>query len=138
MKRPSRHLSVSEVICRCGKCKLAYIREELAEGFEMLRELVGDELCADVPIDASSGFRCTAHNESLIDFKTKKRLSSPFSRHMIGEALDLKTPEGLTVNQFAALAEKVPQFANGGIGIYSWGIHVDVRGWKARWDRRGK
>lgn len=138
MTRPSRHLSVSEVSCKCGKCGLAHIQQELADGFEMLRELVGDELCRDVPIDCSSGFRCTAHNESLIDFLTKKRLSSPFSKHLIGAALDLKTPEGLSVDEFAALAEKVPQFANGGIGIYSWGIHVDVRGWKARWGRRGK
>ena len=47
-------------------------------------------------------------------------------------------PKQLTPEELKKFAEEIPEFANGGIGIYDWGIHVDVRGRRARWDYRTK
>jgi len=128
----STHFSRSELQCKCG-CGLCYMRKQLLDGLEHLRTLCCEHLGKDVPIHLGSAFRCTRHNESIVNPKTKKRLSSPFSQHLVGTAGDPHTPEGLTVELFAEFAEQVPQFYTGGIGIYPWGLHVDVRGYKARW-----
>ena len=53
------------------------------------------------------------------------------SRHVSGQAADIVPSSGQGLGKLYDLADK--QFANGGVGKYSTFIHVDVRGFKARW-----
>lgn len=65
----------------------------------------------------NSAYRTPEHNA--------KEGGEEFSMHLYGAAADLKCPAGLTPKQMAGFAREImPDW--GGVGIYSWGIHVDV------------
>ena len=54
------------------------------------------------------------------------------SQHLYGIAADISVP-GVAPKTVAAYLETLlPN--TGGIGIYSWGVHVDVRKTKSRWN----
>ena len=96
------------------------VEPELIAKLEKLRSRLGQSLTIN------SGYRTAEHN--------KKVGGSPNSQHTKGTAADIAKVPGLTIDEMAILAEKV---GFDGIGKYSWGIHVDVRGKRARWDGRG-
>jgi hypothetical protein len=78
-----------------------------------------------LPLRVNSGLRCKVWNQ--------KNNGANASKHMTGLACDLGTPKGITPEKMATVAEEV--IGNtGGIGIYSWGIHIDSRSVKARWN----
>lgn len=73
----------------------------------------------------NSGLRCSQWNQ------IQGGVSN--SQHRYGTAVDLGKPSGVSVAEMAAIAEDV--IGNtGGIGIYSWGIHIDSRKTKSRWN----
>lgn len=78
-----------------------------------------------VPLPVNSGLRCEVWNRLQKD-------ASPNSRHKLGAACDLGAPAGVTPEEMYRVAEEVIG-DTGGIGIYSWGIHIDDRTTKARW-----
>ena len=109
-----------EFACKCGKCggfpvepKEAFIRK-----LDAFRERVGE------PVYINSGVRCKAHNAD----PTVGGASD--SRHLYGDAADIRCNDK-TPRQLYDIADEL--FPNGGVGLYSWGIHVDDRGHRARW-----
>ena len=114
----------TEFACKGKNCceHSAPINMRLVEALQILREQ------ANAPLSVNSGFRCVKHNKTVGGAKN--------SQHIYGTAADIALPQGYSPVQFAALADSLDQFD--GIGIYDWGIHVDVRGTKARWDYRTK
>lgn len=119
----SKHFSKSEFACKCG-CGFDTPVPELVTKLEKFREL-----CGNKPVHINSACRCAKHNAS------KPVGGAKNSQHVKGTAADVKLIPGLSVDKMAALAE---QAGFDGIGKYGWGVHVDVRGFKARWDYRGK
>lgn len=78
-----------------------------------------------VTLRVNSGLRCKVWNQ--------KNNGASQSQHMTGFACDLGCPKGITTEKMASVAEEV--IGNtGGIGIYDWGIHIDSRSIKARWN----
>ena len=117
----SAHFSKKEFACKCG-CGFNQVKPELIAKLEKLREL-----CGNKPLKINSGCRCAKHNKAQNGAKN--------SQHLYGTAADVRLPdENMSVDEFAKLAE---QAGFDGIGKYSNRIHVDVRGYKARWDKRG-
>lgn len=123
-KKLSTHFSTKEFACPC--CGVAIAHPQLLLVLEQLRAAVCAELDKEVPLHINSGFRCTLHNAALPN-------SSPYSQHCVGRAADIRRVPNLSVERLAELAENIVQLQAGGIGIYSWGVHVDVRGYRARW-----
>ncbi|MBQ8693394.1 MAG: DUF882 domain-containing protein [Synergistaceae bacterium] len=115
----SAHFSKKEFACKCG-CGFDTPVPELVDKLEIFRELCGNRATY-----INSACRCVKHNAKVGGAKN--------SQHVKGTAADIRLIPGMTVDQMAKLAE---QAGFDGIGIYSWGIHVDVRGYKARWDYR--
>lgn len=113
----SKHFKLSEF--ESGDTKEVKIDPELIEKLEKLRQRIGQ------PLVINSGYRTPEHNERVG--------GSPKSQHVEGRAADIREVKGLSIDEMAILAESI---GFGGIGKYSWGIHVDVRGEKARWDYR--
>ena len=117
----SPNFSRRELACRCG-CKtppeVAENLTKLAADLERLRSLAG------VPITVTNAYRCPEHNRRIG--------GAPNGQHPKGNAADLVT-RSLTPSQLKALAEKVPAFKNGGIGLYPSFLHVDRRAGAARW-----
>ena len=117
----SAHFSREELQCRC--CGQLKISSRLLAGLEALRALAG------VPIVVHAGYRCARHNAEVGGV--------PLSEHTLGLAADIHLP-GMSLQQMYELASSVPQFAEGGIGVYDGDfLHVDVRGHRSRWARVG-
>jgi uncharacterized protein YcbK (DUF882 family) len=112
----SQHFSRKEFECRC--CGRLQLDSHLVEGLEALRALAG------VTVVVNAGYRCPRHNQEVGGV--------PNSEHTRGLAADIRLP-GLSLQQMYELAMQVPQFAEGGIGVYDGDfLHVDVRGHRAR------
>jgi uncharacterized protein YcbK (DUF882 family) len=115
----SEHFSTSELACpHCGKIGLD---PSLIPALEELRAAAGG------PVEVDSGYRCPIYNAEAGGVSK--------SQHMQGRAADVKIP-GKTLQEMYNLAEAVPAFRMGGIGVYDGGfIHVDTRDQKTRWAR---
>ncbi len=85
-------------------------------------------LIAGRPIKVNSGYRCAKHNKAVG--------GASHSQHLVGRAADIVIA-GLTLNEMVELAERIDVFHNGGIGVYLQAgfIHVDSRGYRARWKK---
>lgn len=94
----------------------------LARALEELREFIG-------PIRINSGFRTVDENNRVG--------GASRSQHLYGRGADIK-PMRVSVRQAAAAAERVPAFRRGGIGTYNGHLHVDIRGYHARWSGTSK
>lgn len=117
----SKHFSKKEFACKCG-CGFDTPVPELVTKLEKFREL-----CGNKPIIINSACRCAKHNASKAVGGAKN------SQHVKGTAADVRKFADMSVDEMAKLAE---QAGFDGIGKYKWGVHVDVRGVKARWDYR--
>jgi hypothetical protein len=118
-----KYFTKKEFRCKCGgKYCNGYPAEvdmTMVKVCDMIRQRIGK------PISVNSGLRCKQHNANCG--------GATASRHMYGDACDLGKPSGVTPAQMAKIAEDILG-DSGGIGIYSWGIHVDTRRTKARWN----
>ena len=109
-----------EMACRCG-CHQMMMTRSLMHAWQKLRYGL------DMPIVINRGYSCWEHHVNIYkrDFPDDWQNKLTYhSKHLTGEALDMATPEGLTVEEFAEAA------GNAGftyIIMYSWGIHADVR-----------
>ena len=120
-----KYFRKEEFKCKCGGryCNgyPAEIDMDMVRDADAIRERLG------VPLRVNSGLRCRQHNIN--------EGGATNSRHLYGDACDLGKPDGVTVNQMFDTAEGVIG-GTGGVGAYNWGIHIDKRGSKARWDER--
>jgi uncharacterized protein YcbK (DUF882 family) len=115
----SAHFSRKELSCRC--CGRLQIDSRLLDGLEALRAIAGSEIIVH------AGYRCPRHNREVGGV--------PNSEHLRGLAADISLP-GVPLQRMYELALEIPQFADGGIGVYDGNfLHVDVRDRRARWAR---
>lgn len=112
-----------EFKCKCGGkyCNgyPAEPDERMVRIADAIRKRIGK------PITVNSGLRCKTHNANVGGVSN--------SQHLYGTAADLGCPSGCTPSQMASIAEEI-MGETGGIGIYSWGIHIDTRSTKSRWN----
>ena len=112
-----------EFKCKCGGkyCNgyPAEPDERMMRIADAIRKRIGK------PITVNSGLRCKTHNANVGGVSN--------SQHLYGTAADLGCPSGCTPSQMASIAEEI-MGETGGIGIYSWGIHIDTRSTKSRWN----
>lgn len=118
-----KYFSKEEFACKCGGryCNgyPASIDMDLPKIADKIRERIKK------PIPVNSGLRCKQHNANVGGVSN--------SQHLYGTAADLGKPAGVTPKEMAAIAEELMP-NTGGIGIYSWGIHIDTRETKSRWN----
>lgn len=110
-----------EFHCKCGKCGGFPVEPDL--GMVRIADAIRERL--GVPVHVNSGVRCEAHNRAVG--------STSGSQHLYGMACDLQKPKGIVAARMAEIAEDI-MGNTGGIGIYSWGIHIDNRKTKSRWN----
>lgn len=112
----SEHFSEVEFACRCcGKVK---VYPELVQKLEMLRGMAG------APVVITSGYRCAGYNKAAGGVEN--------SYHTFGMAADVWV-YAVRPHDLAKMAEKA---GFDGIGVYpaQGFVHVDVRGYRARWE----
>ena len=117
-----KYFKKSEFACKCGKYCNGYPTE-----IDMNMVKIADKIRAKIgkPITINSGLRCKTHNANVGGVSN--------SQHLYGNAADLGCPAGCTPTQMASIAEEI-MGNTGGIGTYSWGIHIDTRSTKSRWN----
>lgn len=119
----SPHFTRRELDCRCGCTTPLRIQQNLARlagDLELLRVELGGK------VGITSGYRCPKRNREVG--------GASQSQHMQGTAADLAVPTGMQ-DEFEAAALRVPAFKAGGVGVYpNGGVHVDRRGYVARWN----
>ena len=111
----SEHFTADEFACPC--CGVVLAQSELVEKLENLRRIAGG------PVVITSGYRCPAHNKAVGGVEN--------SYHTRGMAADIFVC-AISPRQLAEMAE---QAGFDGIGVYpeQGFVHVDVRGYRARW-----
>lgn len=109
----SKNFKLSEFACN-GKscCSEVLFAPEVIERLQWMRDR------CKKPITLYSGYRCAKHNKEVGGVSQ--------SKHILGLAADLKIPDGMTLSEFAALAESA-----GFRGVLKYTerdfVHVDVR-----------
>lgn len=119
-----QYFTRAEFRCQCGgKYCNGYPAEPAEETVRMADEI---RRRAGVPLNVNSGLRCQRHNAAVGGVAN--------SLHRTGQAVDLSgaiPPDKLHAIAEAVQAEMIP--GRGGLGLYSWGIHID-NGKKSRWN----
>lgn len=109
-----------DLACKCcGEMPENGIDQKLISVLEGMSNEVGSKL------ELSCAYRCPSHNEEVGGV--------PNSQHVQGCAADVILPDSMTIDELADLAER---HGADGIGKYydSQFVHVDTRGYEARWD----
>ena len=112
-----KHFKQKEFACKCG-CGANKMNHDLIRLLDKIREHFGR------PVIINSGIRCKTHNARVGGVSN--------SQHLYGTAADIAIP-GVAPRMVAQYVETLMP-NSGGIGIYSWGVHVDVRKTKSRWN----
>ena len=119
---PSTHLSWAELACH-DLDRTRYPVEwrdtraaVLAAVFERFRAF-----CGGLPLTIGSGYRTPAWNRKQGGIKQ--------SQHVQGKAIDLYPPAGVFVPAFHEFARVFADMEPliGGLGLYAWGAHLDIR-----------
>lgn len=111
----TKNFHLSEFVCKCGKCQDVYVDDLLIEYLQAIRDYV------DVEIFTNSCYRCKSHNAAVGGGSS--------SYHLKGRAADIRS-EKVAPAELAKIAEGL---GIKGIGLYSWGIHIDTRTTKFFW-----
>lgn len=119
-----QYFARAEFRCQCGGryCD-GYPAEPAEETVRMADEI---RRRAGVPLTVNSGLRCARHNAEVGGVSN--------SLHTTGQAVDLSgsiSPAKLHQIAEQVQAEMIP--GRGGLGLYSWGVHID-NGKYSRWN----
>lgn len=112
------NFKVSEFACHDGSDPI-FISPELVTVLQDVRT----HFNAATNVGDHSGFRTASHNAKVG--------GSPTSQHLYGMAADFHVAGVAHKNVYDYLDKKYS--GTYGIGLYSWGVHVDVRKTKSRW-----
>lgn len=119
-----QYFARAEFRCQCGgKYCNGFPAEPAEETVRMADEI---RRRAGVPLKVNSGLRCARHNAEVGGVSN--------SLHTTGQAVDLSgsiSPAKLHQIAEQVQGEMIP--GRGGLGLYSWGIHID-NGKKGRWN----
>ena len=118
-----RYFTRAEFRCPCGKCGGFPVEpdEKRVRTVDAIRAKLGKPI--GIVDSGGSGVRCPEHNAKVGGVAT--------SYHLKGMAADLHCATATTA-ELKNAAEAV-MGKTGGIGLYDWGIHVDV-GKYSRWN----
>ena len=105
---------IKEFACKDGTDKIL-IDSELVEKLQIIREYFGK------PVNVNSAYRTEEYNKAVGGVAD--------SQHLLGKAADISI-SGVAPSTIANFAKSI---GFGGIGIYSWGCHLDTRKDKAIW-----
>ena len=125
----SKDFSSAEFACKCGKCGLPKsVHPALIDGLQAMHDQTGKK------VTVNSGGRCAEHNQAVGGVAHSEHIVTP--EDPVCKAADVEI-EGMTSEQAFAIAVKIPEFENAGVGVYDPQriVHVDIREKKARWGR---
>ena len=137
MTNISDNFTRSESTCRCG-CGKFGADIELVKVLEMLRAWLRINHNPNAIVKMHSWFRCYEHNNRPADEKNSRGIfgagSNKHSWHLTGAAGDFSSPNVPNELIVWFLRDAFPD--KYGVGIYDWGVHLDMRPMRVDWDYR--
>ena len=123
LKQITKNFHRSEFDCKDGtKVPAKYFNNliKLATNSQVIRDVI------DAPITISSGYRTVSHN--------KKVGGAKHSQHLTASAADFHQSKlnPLVLYCLIELLIEKKEIDEGGVFLYDWGVHYDIRGVKAR------
>lgn len=113
----TKNFKVREFACRDGSDPV-FIHPVLPVWCQLVRDKFG------YSFSPNSAYRTVSYNAKIG--------GAAKSKHCMGLAVDIPAKEGTTPQQLYDFFEECLG-DSGGLGIYSWGVHVDPRKTKSRW-----
>ncbi len=110
--KTSKWFTIEEIQCHCG-CGQKHSDIKLLNMADRLRDHIG------LPMIVHCVNRCISHNKAVGGVVG--------SLHVSGYAMDFHC-QGLSVKKLKKICKKLwkkREILTGGLGIYSWGIHID-------------
>lgn len=117
-KQLTPNFRVREFACRDGSDPV-FIHPAVPVWCQAVRDAFG------YSFSPNSAYRTVSYNAGIKD-------ASPKSKHCLGLAVDIPAKGGTTPQQLYDFFEELLG-DTGGLGLYSWGVHVDPRKVKSRW-----
>jgi len=119
----TRNISESEIACHCG-CGQSIIEMDLIYSLQHIRDII------EKPIIIHCLNRCETHNKNIGGVEN--------SMHIKGMAADFHV-KGVSIEDLhtRCMGMYNANFIKGGLGLYDWGVHIDI-GKKRNWDKRNK
>ena len=124
----SKNFKKSEFKCRDGSevpDELMDNLKDLVENLQIIRDTIGK------PIRIISGYRSPKYNRRIGGARK--------SQHMKAKAADMviKGMKPAEVHRIVTGLIKEGKIKKGGVGLYKYFVHYDVRGFNARWKGKG-
>lgn len=117
-KQLTKNFKVREFACKDGTDTI-FVAPALVDILQKIRDHFGK------PVVINSAYRHDKYNKTIG--------GATYSQHLYGSAADIHI-QGVDPKELYAYTDSIMK-KTGGLGIYSWGIHVDVRGGvMARWN----
>jgi uncharacterized protein YcbK (DUF882 family) len=125
VKRLSDHFWSFEMACHCrrAECDVIYVDMDHIEYLEIKRAEIAKVFGHELPFIVMSGHRCVDHNKDCG--------GKPGSYHLIGKATDIYIPG----HNMSMLAKYFSDADGLGTYISDNFLHIDNRGYKARWSK---
>jgi uncharacterized protein YcbK (DUF882 family) len=120
----SRHFNAWDATCHCG-CGLKIVDKKLWNMVEELRAYLCEITGRTVPIDIHCSVRCELHNADVGGEVQSRHLPE---YHLKSEgAADLHAIgiSNIRLRHHARKLWKDKKILTGGLGCYTWGIHID-------------
>lgn len=121
----SKNFRVREFACHDGS-QTVMVADELVRLLQALRDYKG------MPVHITSGYRTRAHNRAVGGV--------PNSQHCLGKAADITVAANSPRQVWEAIESgRVPGIDPDliGMGLYETFVHIDCRGFRARWFGKG-
>lgn len=115
----SLHITWNELACNNG---ISYPIEFISDGRVIELVVMFEKIRAiwNKPIIINSAYRTVDYNKSVG--------GSPHSQHLLGKALDMHPPEGVTIERFHKTLKEIHETLGiRGLGKYSTFVHCDIR-----------
>ncbi|MGL5356286.1 MAG: YcbK family protein [Cetobacterium sp.] len=114
--KDGKYFKVHEFRCKCCG-STAGLQQSIIDLCDSIREEFGSAVLV------TSGYRCPRHNKAVG--------GALKSQHVLGTAADLQPLDRSRLSDLKSTALRLNP--EGGVGLYSGFVHVDTRGYKARW-----
>lgn len=123
----TKDFHIDEFACKDGTAVPTHLIpnvRKLAQNLQVIRDEIGK------PIYINSGYRTPQHNKKVGGVSS--------SRHLTAEAGDLRVDgmRAIELHKVILKLIKEKKIHNGGLGLYNYFVHYDVRPTPKRWDLR--